>query len=86
MGNIQQGTIRNCFSTGQVSGSGGSHGGLVGSAYSGKIENSHATGTVSGGNHDNIGGLVGGNLNASLDINNCYATGTVSECGWVQWV
>ncbi len=70
---INYGSIGNCYSTGNVSGS-SSVGGLAG--YSnGSISNCYSTGAVSGSS-DSVGGLVGGN--SGSNISNCYSTGVVS--------
>ncbi len=68
------GTITNCYTTGDVSGSSSYAGGLVGRG-SGTITNCYTTGNVSGGN--TTGGLIG-NVGSTLTITNCYATGNVS--------
>ncbi len=68
--------ISNCNASGNVSGEEWI-GGLVGWTDSGMITNSHARGNVTG--YFDIGGLVGfnGYLKSTVQINNCYATGTV---------
>ena len=66
------GTIKNSYATGVVSGDDGV-GGLVGLNLRGTITNSYATGAVSGDN--DIGGLVGSNFSGT--ITNSYATGSV---------
>ena len=69
--------IVNCYAAGNVSGSGGSVGGLVGINHEGAITNSYASVNVTGtGNNSYIGGLVGWNYEAS--ITNSYATGDVT--------
>jgi uncharacterized delta-60 repeat protein len=65
------GSMRNCYATGTVSGS-GSFGGLVGSNF-GLMEHCSAAVTVGGGNH--LGGLAGVN---SGTIRDCFVTGDVS--------
>ena len=64
--------ITNSYATGDVTGSGGYIGGLVGNSY-GTITNSYATGSVDG--IDEVGGLVG-YLGGILE--NTYAAGNVS--------
>jgi len=68
------GAITNSYTTGSVSGMGGTVGGLVGKSYgSGAITNSHFSGSVNGVNSD-VGGLVGSNEGT---ITTSYATGSV---------
>ena len=78
------GTIRNCYATGEVIGAGRDDvlaGGLVGE-NNGTISNCYATGEVTGIGRDDVlaGGLVGEN---SSIISNCYATGDVTGTGTV---
>ncbi|MCL2012808.1 MAG: InlB B-repeat-containing protein [Cystobacterineae bacterium] len=68
-----RGTVQNSYATGNVTGSGQSVGGLVGSNR-GTVQNSYATGSVNGSG--NVGGLVGYNYDGT--VQNCYATGSVS--------
>ncbi len=68
------GTIENCYATGNVTGIEANTGGLVGYNRRGIIENSYAEGNVSGSN--SVGGLVGW-IEESV-IQNCYATGEVT--------
>ena len=74
------GTITNCYSTGNVSGS-TNVGGLAGysSSYS-SISNSYATGNVSGS--AKVGGLAGSSSSSS-SISNSYATGNVNGQSFV---
>lgn len=83
---LNEGKIKNCYVTGNVSGTGGVSGsgevgGLVGKNNGGaaEIENSHATGKVSG-TVNMSGGLVGWNAGRAK-INACYATGYVESSG-----
>ena len=77
------GTIRDSYATGDVSGGGGSAGGLVGEnrgligENGGIISTSYATGNVSG---HNAGGLVGRawSRGEAASISTSYATGNVS--------
>ena len=69
-----RGTVKNCYSTGTVTGgtttSSNMVGGVVG--YGGTVENCYSTATVIGIGW--VGGVVGcGDL-----VNNCYSTGTVT--------
>ena len=91
VGRNSSGTIRNCYATGNVTGTANRIGGLVGSS-SGTISNSYATGNVTGtgtvtGTANRIGGLVGENRGGT--IRNSYATGTVMGAndvgGLVGW-
>ena len=69
-------SISNSYTTGTVTGTEGSVGGLVGENYPGvSISNSYATGNVSGTGC--VGGLLG-NCSSNSLINNCYATGGVN--------
>jgi len=68
------GTIKNCYSTGSVSGTGSSVGGLVGS-NGGTIISSYSIASVKGAG-DYTGGLVGHNYFGP--ITNSYSTGSVS--------
>jgi filamentous hemagglutinin family protein len=65
--------ITNSYATGNVSGTGGHVGGLVGSSY-GTISNAYATGSVSG--PTDVGGLVGFTYDSTLS--NSYSTGAVT--------
>ena len=78
------GMIQNCYSSGTISGStSGASGGLVGQNYSGTISNSYSTVTVSNSaSATSIGGLVGfvsATSSTSAVIQNCYATGSVTQ-------
>jgi len=75
--NYANGTVYNCYATGEVIGS-SSVGGLVGENISffdgvSTVKNSYATGQVRSGNMYS-GGLVGGNKGL---VRNCYATGNI---------
>ena len=64
------GTIASCYTTGAVTGYGGSVGGLVGENYGGAITSCYATGAVTGyGSY--VGGLAG-----------CNAEGTITASFW----
>ncbi|MHC4641832.1 MAG: GLUG motif-containing protein [Planctomycetota bacterium] len=65
------GTIWNCYSTGDVNGV-DDVGGLVGRNY-GSISNCYSTGDVSGS--ERVGGLVG--WGGRSNVSNCYSTGDV---------
>jgi predicted outer membrane repeat protein len=72
VGDMDEGTITNCYATGGVSGE-GKVGGLVGKSEDSTITNCYATGGVSGVGE--VGGLVGESKDST--ITNCYATGGV---------
>ncbi|MFO7992282.1 MAG: GLUG motif-containing protein [Thermoplasmata archaeon] len=76
--NGYDGTVNNSYATGDVNGTNGDVGGLVGT-NSGTVNNSYAGGNVSGGG--TIGGLVGRNGYDSM-VNNSYATGDVNGTSW----
>jgi hypothetical protein len=71
VGFIRNGSISNCYCTGDVSGD-RVVGGLAGCA-TGSISNCYSTGDVHG--VDDVGGLVGLN---DYSISNCYSTGNVT--------
>jgi len=74
-----EGTVQNCYVTGNVSGSSDSVGGVVGE-NSGAIQNCYVTGNVTGtSNRESIvGGVVG--LNRG-EVHNSHASGNVSGTG-----
>jgi len=75
---INGGTISNCYSTGNVTGTAENVGGLIGCNY-GEITDCYSTGSVTGtGSY--VGGLVGWNIEHGT-ITNCYSTGSVSGTG-----
>lgn len=83
VGNNQGGTISHCYTTGSVSSTGFSAeiGGLVGinndaNGKPGKLLNSYSKVNVTGASNSVIGGLVG--YNYDCDVQNCYATGSIS--------
>ncbi|MDB2426092.1 hypothetical protein N9W41_00950, partial [bacterium] len=84
-GGFYNGTIKNVFVSGTVTGISGSYvGGLVGFLSStGKIYNSGAHVTVTAGNVNYVGGLVGsGDSSGSrCYIENSYTTGSVTNTG-----
>jgi hypothetical protein len=73
------GSVSNCYSTGEVRGSGytASVGGLVGWNDRGNVLNCYSTCDVNG--FDDVGGLVGTCRIGSIE--NCYSTGDVSGTG-----
>ena len=76
--NSSSGTVKNCYNTGAVSGSGNYVGGVVG-YNGGTVENCYNTGAVNSSSNQ-VGGVVGYNdLGASVD--NCYNTGAVNSSG-----
>ncbi len=66
--------IRNCFASGQVTGSYNYTGGLVGNGYYATISNSYTNSTVTGTGY--IGGLMGGA--GFANVSSAYATGEVT--------
>jgi uncharacterized repeat protein (TIGR02543 family) len=68
------GSIDNCYSTGDVSGTSGV-GGIAGVVDNSSIDNCYSTGAVSG--TSGVGGIAGV-VNNSSSIENCYSTGAVS--------
>ncbi len=72
-----EGNIVACYTTGAVTASGTSSGGLVGYQHSGSITTSYSTASVSGG--PETGGLLGFRFNGS--IINSYSIGAVSGTG-----
>jgi alpha-tubulin suppressor-like RCC1 family protein len=76
VGEVYEGTIKNSYSTGEVSGE-YICGGLVGDTNNSITENSYSTGKVVGSS--NVGGLVG--YHAGGTIKNSYSTGEVSGSG-----
>ena len=69
---FNQGSIRNCYTQGIVSGAENT-GGLAGCNSYGTISNCYSTCSVTGTQY--VGGLVG--INSFGHINNCYSAGTV---------
>ncbi len=74
-----EGTVDNSYATGNVSGTNGKTGGLVGYNYQGTVSNSYATGDLSGVHR--VGGLVGYNVGGT--VLNSYATGTANGESYV---
>ena len=70
---MNNGPVKNCYATGNVSGDWEYIGGLIGTNW-GTVENCSATGNVTG-DLKYIGGLVGMNWDT---LENCYATGNVT--------
>jgi len=65
--------VQNCYVTGEINGE--YAGGVVGYNNGGIVENCYATGKVNG---EYAGGVVGNNYGTSSQIQNCYATATVT--------
>ncbi len=72
-----RGEVVACYTTGKVSATGTSSGGLVGYLYNGTISTSYSNASLSG--ESNTGGLVGARFGGS--ITNSYSTGRVSGTG-----
>jgi hypothetical protein len=83
LASYNNGTISNCFSTGNVIGGDSTYwiGGLVGGG-SGNISNSFSTCNVTGYISMYAGGLVG---DSSGYITNCYSTGNVTGGDYLQY-
>jgi hypothetical protein len=75
VGVLIDGLIRNCYSTGNVKGTGSDVGGIVGYAAWSFASNCYSTGRVEG-TATNIGGLVG-QLATSSQLSNCYSRASV---------
>lgn len=84
---MNQGTVTNCYNTGNVTGSNlvnssSNVGGLCGNNYYGTMTNCYNTGNVTGKNlvnssSSNVGGLCGYNNEGT--VTNCYNTGKVTS-------
>jgi hypothetical protein len=74
VGELQYGTISNCYIEGGSVSGGYSVGGLVGNNYRSTIRNCYSTCSVSGVRY--VGGLVGYNYRSTIE--NCCSTGSVS--------
>ena len=72
------GTVQNCYVTGDVSGTGESVGGVVGN-NGGTVENCYATGNTDS-SYRFVGGVVGNNSGSGM-VQYCYATGNISSNG-----
>ena len=75
-GSLRNGSVINCYVTGNVSGGGSSIGGLVGNSYDSSFTNCYTTGNASSSGSNYVGGIVGDFNNGS--ITNCYAAGNIS--------
>ena len=87
VGDIEDGTVVNCWSTGRVSAFAGQVGGLIGTAYNTNIRGSYSTATVVNDDedaHGNAGGLVGifsGTGERTVTLADSYAAGDVISKG-----
>lgn len=78
IGQATTSTINKCFSTGSITATGWSSGGLIGlTASSTTVNNSYSRCSVNG--YNGVGGLVG-NLTGS-SVNKCFSTGSVNGSG-----
>lgn len=75
IGNIINGTVRNCYTTGEVYGQYGV-GGLVGWSSGGLIEDCFSFATPTGTGR--VGGLLGNGANSNAKVNKCYSNGLVT--------
>lgn len=94
IGCVNSGSIKNCYSTGEVTFSKNQIGGLIGSITSEiddvviKVENCYAAGNVTGTTGSTVysGTFVGAisttGLNSSVTISNCYSTGKLTARRW----
>ncbi len=73
VGYVDNATVQNCYSTGNVKGNLNVVGGVVGYINSGTVQNCYSTSSVSGKNC--IGGVVGYFYSGTMQ--NCYSTGNV---------
>ncbi len=76
VGYFTEGSITNCHSDLNVTGTGHYAGGLVAYMADGSITHSYATGNVSSAGRYRIGGLIGWAVKGT--VSQCYATGNVS--------
>jgi len=76
-GQVNSGKVENCYTTGTVTGTGNSIGGIAGSNNSGgTIKNCYSTANVNeSGGGGAVGGIVGHNNGGAVE--NCYATGNI---------
>jgi hypothetical protein len=74
VGELEYGTISNCYIEGGTVSGDDYVGGLVGINYYGTIDSCYSTGSISG--DERVGGLVGENYHSTSG--NCYSTGSVS--------
>ncbi len=78
VGLVTDGTVSNCYSTGNISGASlADSGGVVGRLDGGTVTNSYSTISISGSY--GIGGLIGSVENGT--VTNSYATGNISAPG-----
>ena len=83
-GYLENTTISNCHTSGEISGDDlMGYGGVVGSAYGSYILDCHSTCKING--TSSVGG-VAGNLSNSSTMKNCYSTGEISGSGSVGGV
>jgi hypothetical protein len=71
-------SVENCYSTGNVTGTGTNVGGVAGLVDTGIIQNCYSTGNVTG--VGNVVGGIAGLVDTSI-IQNCYSTGNVTGAG-----
>lgn len=85
IGQLNNGTVWNVYSTGSVTGIGNGNGsgvgfgtgGVIGGLISGVLQNSYSSATVTGYNGNSVGGLVGFQAGNTY-INSSYASGLVT--------
>ena len=85
VGDNNNSTVSNCYSTGNISSTGEDVGGLIGRNFSSTVSNCYSSSSVSGNRF--IGGLVGANNGSTLSI--CYSISNVNGIanvgGLVGW-
>ena len=75
------GTVTNCYTTGDVTGTSSVVGGVIGYNNSGTVTNCYATGNITGTTE--VGGVVGNNPGT---VTNCYATGNITGTYYIGGV
>ena len=78
VGNLWEGTVSNCYSTGSINAKGDRAGGLIGQNINGYVENCYSKSDITGLNF--TGGLIGLIWDNGV-LTNSYSTGSVSGSG-----
>ena len=81
---VNKGTVRGCYSSGTVIGSGNKTGGVCGTNDGGTVSSCYSSGTVTGSG-DYVGGVCGYNVNHGT-VSNCNGSGTVTGSKYVGGV
>ena len=74
------GTVKNCYSTGEVSGT-SRVGGIAGETNNAPIKNCYSIGSITGTNQ--VGGIVGDAMFSGAVIENCYSVATIQSESWM---